>query len=141
MPDCRPVALLTRAGSTALAALSGAVLGIVGSFTHQSLPPLGVVLALATAVLLLVGVRVTTRGRLPTLAAALLLVGVAGWLALPSPSGSVIVPANPAGYVWSLGVVVIAMLVLSWPAVQRPLGGAPDIIGSSPEEDKDRTAL
>ena len=141
MPERRPVALLARIGSTALAALAGAVLGMVGSFTHQSLPPLGVILALVTAALLLVGVRATTRGRLPTAAATLLLSGVAGWLALPSPSGSVIIPANLPGYAWSFGIVLIALIVLAWPAIQRPRQAAPDSIASPAEEDKDRTAL
>jgi len=141
MPEHRPVALLARIGSTALAAFGGAVLGVIGSFTHQSLPPLGVILALVTAALLLIGVRATTRGRLPTAATALLLGGVAGWLALPSASGSVIIPANLPGYAWSFGIVFIALIVLAWPAVQRPRQAAPGSITSSAEEDKDRTAL
>ncbi|WAB81785.1 DUF6113 family protein [Microcella daejeonensis] len=141
MPEPRPIALLGRAGSTALAALGGAVLGLVGSFTHQSIPPLGIVMALATAATLLLGVRATTRGRLPTLAAALLLGGVVGWLAIPSPSGSVIIPGNAPGYAWILGLGIIALLVLAWPDVQRPHRAAPTSIETTPEEDKDRTAL
>lgn len=139
MPDRRPAALLARAGSTALAALAGAVLGIVGSFTHQSLPPLGIVLALGTAAMLLTGVRVTTRGRLPTVAAAALLGVVMALLAPVSPSGSVVIPGNLLGYSWVVGVGVIALLALAWPDVQRPHRAAPSSIYESPEE-KEPTA-
>ena len=43
-------------------------------------------------------------------------------LALTAGGGSVLIPSNVAGYVWTIGPVVIAVLVLGWPRIDRGAG-------------------
>jgi hypothetical protein len=42
---------------------------------------------------------------------------VIGALSLPGSGGSVLVPADPAGYVLTYGPAAIALVVLAWPSV------------------------
>jgi len=41
-------------------------------------------------------------------------------LALPGPSGSALLPANFAGYAWTLGPTLLAAIILAWPHTRRP---------------------
>ena len=130
-----------RLGVLALASLGGAVLGLMGSFTHQSLQPWGVAIALITVALYLSGLRVWAGDRGPASLAAAGIAAVSGFLAMPDAGGSVVIPANFAGYTWTLGVVLIALLVLAWPRVQRPPRRAAGSIEVPASEEKDATAL
>ncbi|MDO9398060.1 MAG: hypothetical protein Q7T71_16060 [Herbiconiux sp.] len=103
--------------------LLGALFGILGTVVHQIAVsvfglfdlPIGLVLALASAALLLAGLRLVAPTRLAAVLAALALVGVVALLALPSPGGSVLIPDSIAGMVWLLGSTLAAVVVLAWP--------------------------
>ncbi|KQV24500.1 hypothetical protein [Yonghaparkia sp. Root332] len=110
---------LHRIGVLALSSLSGAAVGLVGSATHQSLPPVGIALALVTTALLLSGLRAWGDDRGPAVAGAFGLGSVALALATPGAGGSVLIPGNPLGYGWTLGIMLIALVVLAWPRIQR----------------------
>ncbi len=117
-PDFVRMSGSARLGVSALALGAGAALGFLGTLGHQSLPPLGVAIALITVGLYLAGLRVWGGVRGPATAGAVgvgLLVGLMATVT----DGSVLVPANPVGYAWLFGVMLIALVVLGWPSVQR----------------------
>lgn len=135
----RPV-MLRRLGVLALAMLGGAVIGLMGSFTHQSLRPWGTVIALATVALFLSGLRAGGDDRGPALAGAIGIGGVSALLAAPGAGGSIVIPANAAGYAWTLGLALIALIVLAWPRVQRSHRRPTGSIESTAPEEKDPPA-
>ncbi len=117
-PDFARMAPVARLGVAALSLGGGAALGFLGTLGHQSVPPIGVAIALVTVGLYLAGLRVWGGVRGPATAGAVgvgLLVGLMATVT----DGSVLVPANPVGYAWLLGVAMIALVVLGWPSVQR----------------------
>ncbi len=143
----RPVAassarpgLLHRLAVLALASLGGAVIGLVGSFTHQSLPPVGLLLGLTTVGLYTAGLRAWGDDRGPALAGALGISAVALALASPGAGASVVIPNNWLGYGWSLGVMLIALLVIAWPRVQRAHRRPGGSIEESASEEKEQPA-
>jgi N-acetyl-1-D-myo-inositol-2-amino-2-deoxy-alpha-D-glucopyranoside deacetylase len=114
-----------------LALLTGIVVGALATVNHQvsvgwfaGQLPLGILASLGLVTALLVGLRLVFENRLlPALAAAGLLVAV-GTLSLMSAGGSVLVPANALGWIWTFGAPVIALTVLSWPRLHGPRRGA-----------------
>jgi len=88
--------------------------------------PWGLVVALAATAALIVGVRMLSGTRWLTVLAALGVVAMAGYLAWPTVGGSVVVPDNIVGKVWSYGPPVITLFALAWPTVRRPARTAPD---------------
>lgn len=104
----------TRAGILAASLLGGSILGFIGTFFHQSWPPIGVTLALGTAGMFLAGLRAWASVRGPAAAGALGIAGMSALLALPA-GGTVLVPANLVGYAWTFGVALIALVVIAWP--------------------------
>jgi hypothetical protein len=118
--DSARLRALHRVGVLALASLGGAVIGLMGSFTHQSLPPVGLAIALVTVGLYTTGLRWWGEDRGPALAGGFGISAVALGLATPGAGASVVIPANLLGYGWSLGLMLVALVVLVWPRVQRP---------------------
>ncbi|RFA19986.1 hypothetical protein [Subtercola boreus] len=118
---------VVRAASWAVGLLLGVVFGMLGTVVNQASisffglfdAPIGLVLAIAAVTLLLVGLRLVLPSRLIAFLAALGLVGIVAVLTLPSPGGSVLVPANTAGYVWTFAPTVIALVVIAWPKLGR----------------------
>lgn len=105
-----------------LALVVGAVVGGITVVNHQFAPvilgaaiPVGIAAALLIVAALLVGLRIVFPGRLVAGAAAVGLLLVVGLLSAASAGGSVLVPANPAGYALTYGPIGIALLVLAWP--------------------------
>lgn len=103
------------------------IVGAVLTAAHQAtvlvrdVPvPWGVVLGLIVATCLFAGLRLATGTRLLAGLAVLGFLAAEGVLALQSVGGSVIVPDNTLGYVWTAGPVLIAFVVLAWPQVTRP---------------------
>lgn len=91
------------------ALLLGLVIGLIGTFTHRSVEPWGLVLAFAT---LLAG-SLFTRAWADN--SGVMVLGV-GWLiaaqalALTGPGGDVVVPAELVGYLWIYGGIVFVVL-------------------------------
>jgi N-acetyl-1-D-myo-inositol-2-amino-2-deoxy-alpha-D-glucopyranoside deacetylase len=137
-PAAVPIAdrgLGTRIPAYILAMLVGIVVGGLGTVEHQLLGyfgtvglPVGLVVSLAIVACLLVGLRLVFHSRVAAALAALGILLASFFLSLGTAGGSVLIPANPAGYVWTYGPVVIALVVLGWPKVSlaqlRTAGGA-----------------
>lgn len=117
-PDFPRMSAGARLGVLALTLGAGAALGFLGTLGHQSLPPVGVAIGLITVALYLAGLRAWGGVRGPATAGAVGVGIVVGAMATVT-DGSVLVPGNPIGYVWLLGVAMIALVVLGWPSVQR----------------------
>ena len=105
-----------------LAAIVGAALGGIAVVNHQfapqilgGTPPIGIILSLLIITSLLVGLRIVFSGRAVTGCAAVGLLVAIGLLSVRSTGGSVLVPANAAGYTLTYGSLVIVGLVLAWP--------------------------
>lgn len=101
---------------------AGAILTVAhqASVTVAGIPvPWGIIAAIVLAAALLAGLRLAFETRVVAGAAAVGLLAVVGLLSLASAGGSVIVPANPAGYAWTFAPVLIAIVVLGWPHVRR----------------------
>jgi N-acetyl-1-D-myo-inositol-2-amino-2-deoxy-alpha-D-glucopyranoside deacetylase len=114
-----------------LALLVGAAAGGICTVNHQLVfsvgparIPLGVVVSLAIVAALLIGSRVVFGSRIPTSLAAVGVLGSLGILTLGGAGGSVLVPANGAGYTWTYGATIIVAVVLAWPRITRPLQSA-----------------
>jgi len=135
-PDFARMTALGRLGVAAASLCAGALLGVLGTFAHQSLPPIGVALALVTVALFIAGLRVWGGVRTPAAAGSLGVGVVVGLLLLPQ-GGTVLVPANAAGYAWLYGLAGIAFVALAWPNVQRVHRRAPVTMVSTPESSED----
>jgi N-acetyl-1-D-myo-inositol-2-amino-2-deoxy-alpha-D-glucopyranoside deacetylase len=81
--------------------------------------PVGVILAILVIAALLTGLRLVFDSRVVAAFAAVgILISLVA-LSQESPGGSVLVPANPAGYAWSIVPSVVAAIVLAWPRLPR----------------------
>lgn len=131
--------LAARIFTIVLAAITGAGVGVVLTFTHRQyvvpvagIPvPLGLLGGLAIVTALLVGMRLAFGDRIAPLAAGLGIVAAIGILGIPLPSGSTVYVNDGIDYVWILAPVVIAAVVLFWPerrAVRRPRDAAGDAL-------------
>jgi N-acetyl-1-D-myo-inositol-2-amino-2-deoxy-alpha-D-glucopyranoside deacetylase len=113
-----------------LAFVLGAATGLVLTIAHQAVivvagvpVPWGLIAGLVLATALLAGLRVVYGTRIIAGAATIGLLGAVAWLSLSTPTGSVLVPDNLAGQVWTIGVVLVAAIVLAWPRFDRARGG------------------
>lgn len=102
--------------------LVGLVLGTVGTFGHRGAIGLGalnlrwgIVIALAGVACYLVGLRLYTGDRIPTLAGAVGVIAPILVFTATGPGGSVVIAQGWLGQFWELGPAVIALLVLAWP--------------------------
>ncbi|PZF57981.1 hypothetical protein DEI92_11990 [Curtobacterium sp. MCBD17_034] len=117
---------------------AGAVVGGLGTITHQQTLgslPVGMVITTLLVACLLLGVRLVFRSRWMVTAAALGVLLVTQVLVAVGGTSSPLVLANTAGYVWTFGPAVIAMLVLAWPSL--PPRGAPPA-GTVPADGRER---
>ena len=119
--DAAPSAL-ARAGVYALAVLLGAVYGAVASLGHRQelrigdvVIPWGLVAALLGVLALLVGIRLVAGGRWVAAATAAGIIGMVALLTLQGVGGTVLVPGDVVGTIWSIGPALIAVLVVAWP--------------------------
>lgn len=112
----RHLPLAVRLAVIGIVSLFGVVVGILVTLHHRSVPPWGVVVALAVLLAFGVGLRLTTPGRGATLAGLLAMIGAQFVLAAGNTT-SVVVSQGVLGYVFTLGTVLIALIVLAWPDV------------------------
>jgi hypothetical protein len=95
--------------------LLGVVVGALGTVAHASVPPWGVVVALALTVAASTMVR-AWAGRAAVVGFVLGLAAAVLLLAGTSPSGDVLVArSDPLGWVWMAGSVALAAAVLLAP--------------------------
>ena len=119
--------LFSRIAALVVAALLGAFTGVILTAAHQATAaigsatiPWGIIAAVTITAAILIGMRVVFETRLVAGCAAVGLLGASALLAIQTSGGSVLVPANTAGYTWTYVPVVIAAIVLSWPRFTRP---------------------
>lgn len=119
-----PVARIT---AIVLAAMIGFFVGAILTAAHQAtvevgplVVPWGIVAAVLITAALLVGLRIVFPTRWVAAAAAAGILGASALLSLGSGGGSILVPDNLTGYVWTFAPVLIAALVLGWPRAVRP---------------------
>lgn len=122
--DWKGSSLFTRIATCVLALLVGALTGAILTVSHQAsillgsvVVPWGIIAAVIVTAALLTGLRIVFETRIVAGCAALGLLGVAAFLALQSAGGSILVPSNVIGYVWTFAPVVIAGVVLAWPRI------------------------
>lgn len=124
--------VLARLVNLALLFLVGIVFGVLGTVANQSvlrlgpIPlPWGVTAALLGVGCLLIGLRLVSDSRATALAAGLGAVVAVALLSQKSFGGSVLVPANLTGVIWTIGPVLIAAVVIGWPRGNRQRGNQP----------------
>ncbi|MCU1526357.1 MAG: hypothetical protein JWP75_120 [Frondihabitans sp.] len=124
-----------------VALVAGGLFGAIGTVSHQFTAgsfPLGAVLALILVLALLLGFRLYFDSRRVGIAAAIGVLAVTALLTGPGSGGSALIPANAAGYSWTFGPTIIAVIVLAWPKLPQQraaASGAPgDKMGTSPQE-------
>lgn len=101
----------------------GVLFGVMGTAVSQSTwtmapgfsVPIGLIVGLPAVTLLLVGLRLVQSTRTPAILAAFGLVLTVFLLSQPSAGGSILVPNNTLGVIWTFAPTVIALLVLAWP--------------------------
>jgi N-acetyl-1-D-myo-inositol-2-amino-2-deoxy-alpha-D-glucopyranoside deacetylase len=128
------------------ALLAGAVVGVVGTFSHQQLP-WGLGLSLIAAVGLIVGIRAASGSRPLTFAAVVGLIGIVALIAIdPLGRGAFgtersLIPDNPAGWLWSLLPAGVSLVALAWPDAESMrrirMAGKPQTAG--PRTDRPET--
>ncbi len=120
--------LLSRVSTLVVATVLGAFAGVTLTAAHQATTavgsltiPWGIITAVAVTAALLAGLRLVFETRIVAGCAAVGLLGASALLAIQTSGGSVLVPANAAGYTWTYAPVVIAAIVLAWPRFTRPV--------------------
>jgi N-acetyl-1-D-myo-inositol-2-amino-2-deoxy-alpha-D-glucopyranoside deacetylase len=101
------------------AALIGAAVGTITTFTHRQLPPWGAIAGLLIIGALIAGFRLVFDSRLVAGAAAAGVLAAVAVLALPGAGGSVVVTDSWLGYLWVLGTPVVALVAVLWPRIRR----------------------
>lgn len=118
-----PETLSSRIVSWVIGLGLGVLFGVMGTAVSQSTwtvvsgfsLPVGLIVALPAVLLLLVGLRLVLRTRTTAIVAAFGIVVTIFLLSQPSAGGSILVPGNALGVVWTFAPTVIALLVLAWP--------------------------
>ena len=120
---------VSRIPTFLIAALAGAVFGVVGTVAHAATIwgiPIGLVLGIIGSGALMLAIRLLAD-RWASVAA-----GVGIPLAVivfsgEGPGGSVIAPAGMAAVVWTVACPLVAVLIVAWPELPtstRPTAGA-----------------
>ena len=105
-----------------LALLLGFSAAVFGTVIHQSTTPpeipLGLIFALAIALMAAAEVRSLTAKKLPgvTFTAAL---AITIFLAAQDFTGDKLIPLNQTGLIWSYGAIGIAILVSAFPRIEN----------------------
>ena len=99
--------------------MGGVILGFAATVYHSALFPWGLIVAALCVGLFLVGMRIVAERRYPTLLASLGLLFAVGLLAGSDNEGSVLVIADAAGVSFLLALVMVIVLVNSWPQLGR----------------------
>ncbi len=120
--------LASRVLAMVVATVLGAFAGVTLTAAHQAtvavgpaIIPWGIITAVIVTAAILAGLRLVFETRIVAGCAAAGLLGAAALLSIQTSGGSVLVPANVAGYIWTYAPVIIAAIVLAWPRFTRPV--------------------
>jgi N-acetyl-1-D-myo-inositol-2-amino-2-deoxy-alpha-D-glucopyranoside deacetylase len=123
----------TKIGIGLLVLAVGGIIGALMTAVHQStaslggvVVPWGLVLALLASTGFVVGLRVLTASRILPILATVGIMGATAYLASPTVGGSVIVPANIAGVIWTFAPAVVILVTVAWPNLSRVRAGTAD---------------
>jgi N-acetyl-1-D-myo-inositol-2-amino-2-deoxy-alpha-D-glucopyranoside deacetylase len=117
-PDEDRLGLTATIIASTFAAVIGLGVGLITTFTHRLLPPVGLIAGLLIVGALVAGFRLVFDSRIVAAAAALGVLVAVAILALPGAGGSVVVADGIIGYVWVLGTPLIAAAVVLWPGIR-----------------------
>ena len=119
--------LFSRVSSLVVATVLGAFAGVTLTAAHQATGavgpvtvPWGIITAVIVTAAILAGLRLVFETRIVAGCAAIGILGASALLSIQTTGGTVLVPANAAGYTWTFAPVVIAAIVLAWPRFTRP---------------------
>ncbi|MDP1788894.1 MAG: PIG-L family deacetylase, partial [Rhodoglobus sp.] len=122
--------IVAKIANSLIALVIGAFAGSILTVVHQATAtiagvavPWGIIAAVVLTIALLAGLRLVFGTRVIAGVAAAGLLATVALLSLTSAGGSILVPANVAGYTWTFAPVLIAILVLGWPRVRRAAPG------------------
>ncbi|HEY4225487.1 MAG TPA: hypothetical protein VGM70_06705 [Pseudolysinimonas sp.] len=101
--------------SSVFALLVGIVVGVITTFTHALAFPWAGITGLVIVVALVAGFRLVFDSRIVGAAAALGVLGALTALCFPGAGGVVLALDGPAGWLWTVGVPVVAAVVLLVP--------------------------
>ncbi|MGV8895467.1 MAG: PIG-L family deacetylase [Rhodoglobus sp.] len=120
--------LFSRVVALVVATVLGAFAGVTLTAAHQAtvavgpvIVPWGIITAVIVTAAILTGLRLVFETRIVAGCAAVGLLGASALLSMQTTGGSVLIPANPAGYTWTYAPVVLAAIVLAWPRFTRPV--------------------
>jgi len=123
----------TKIGVGLLVLVAGGVIGALMTAVHQSTAAVagvpvawGLVLALLASTAFVVGLRVLTSSRVIPILATVGIMGATAYLAAPTVGGSVIVPANIVGVIWTFAPAAVILVVVAWPNLGRARALAAD---------------
>jgi N-acetyl-1-D-myo-inositol-2-amino-2-deoxy-alpha-D-glucopyranoside deacetylase len=123
-----------KIGIALLVLAFGAIIGALMTAVHQSNVPVGdlsapwgLALALIASTGFVVGLRVLTGSRILPILATVGIMGATAYLASPTVGGSVIVPANIWGVIWTFAPAVVILVTVAWPNLHRARPGTADV--------------
>lgn len=106
--------------------IGGAVVGLLGTVAQQgvfylgSFPlPWGLVLAIALVIAYVVGLRLYFESRWPSIVGLVGILVVTLVLLGETAGGSILIPANLWGTIWSGAPGIIGAIVVAWPRLKR----------------------
>ncbi|MBH0099547.1 PIG-L family deacetylase [Salinibacterium sp. NSLL150] len=109
----------------------GALVGLVLTAVHQSAftigdvrVPWGIVVSVTLVTALILGLRLIYDTRVAAGFASLGVLVMSAILAAAMPGGTILIPANVAGYVWTFAPVLVVLIVVGWPRVNRQVSPA-----------------
>ncbi|EPR75716.1 hypothetical protein ADILRU_1886 [Leifsonia rubra CMS 76R] len=117
---------LERVVLAIVATAVGGLVGVVLTVVHQSTitiagarVPWGIIAAVALTTALILGLRLIYDTRVAPGFASLGVLLMSALLATAMPGGTVLIPSNLSGYVWTFAPVLIVLIVVGWPKVNR----------------------
>jgi N-acetyl-1-D-myo-inositol-2-amino-2-deoxy-alpha-D-glucopyranoside deacetylase len=106
--------------------IGGGVVGLLGAVAQQGVLyigtfplPWGITLALALVVAYLIGLRLVVDSRWPSALGLIGILAVTLILLGETAGGSILIPANLWGTIWSAAPGVIGAIVVAWPRLRR----------------------
>ncbi|MBH0131253.1 PIG-L family deacetylase [Salinibacterium sp. NK8237] len=109
----------------------GGLVGLVLTAVHQSAftigsvrIPWGIVVSVTLVTALILGLRLIYDTRVAAGFASLGVLVMSALLAAVMPGGNILIPANIAGYVWTFAPVLVVLIVVGWPRVNRQVSSA-----------------
>lgn len=134
-PPSPRASLSARILGAVVSILLGAVFGALGTVVHMVTisilgwdAPIGLVLALVSLALLLLGLRLSFESRLYSVLGAVGALALVALFVLPSQGGSILITATGEGPVWLYGSVIVVLVIVVWPRLRRAQArsGRPD---------------